>query len=146
MENDLSSAREGDKLFHTKYGECVVANAFDDSVSNPLSFKRIRLRFDSHNASIGKDLWIYTNGKENLSDYHPSVFWDEVIITPPPKPRRKIEKIIEEWLNFYPANSRSGGKVYFYSYETKEKADEMADKSNRLGEACHVIHKYTVGE
>ena len=141
MENDLGGAKKNDKLFHTKYGEGVVVETIEGAVD-----KSIQLKFDSHNAMIDKNLWIYSNGKENISDYYPSVFWGDPHINYPPKPKRKVEKIIEKWLNFYPADDISDGKVRFYSYETKEEADEACHKEARLGEACRVIHKYTVEE
>ena len=95
MENDLSSVRKNDKLFHIKYGEGVV---IDIAETKSCFDKRILLRFNSYNASIDLLLWVYPNGKENMEDWQPSVFWDEVTITPPPKPmlKPKILKVYKK--------------------------------------------------
>jgi len=137
MENDFSDVKADDKVFHVIHRYGTVVEVLDNS------FKAI---FTDQNNTL-LTLWFFFDGRCNRSEKNPSVFWDEVKITPPPKPKRKVEKIIELWLNFYKNNDIDAKTpVRFYHYPTKEKADEMCDKFSRLGDACHIIHKYTVEE
>lgn len=133
MKNDFSNVEYRDKVFSVLNGWGEVKRIDDRDVYC------IRIDFENR-----QSIWIDVNGYTSKADVNPSVFWDEVVIVPPPKPKRKVEKIIEKWLNFYFTDDNR--KTYSHSYETKEKADEMCDKKTRLGEACHVIHKYTVEE
>lgn len=136
MGNDFSNVKINDEVFHLCYGKCVVI-AVPKKEHDYFSITCID--------AIGKfDIRLTVTGRRNESDLNPCVFWDEVIITPPPKPKRKIEKIAEWWLNVYKDDETNN--LFFYDYKTKQNADEKADKKNRLGEAYHVIHKYTVEE
>ena len=76
-------------------------------------------------------------------------FWDKVIITPPPRPKRMVEKVVEGYINIYP-NQRPYPYVWVSRlYSTREEADRNAtiiDTINRLGEAFFIRHIYLVEE
>lgn len=50
-------------------------------------------------------------GRRFLEDRVPSLFWDEVYITPPPQPKRKVTKTDEAWKVHLP----SGNEALFFS-------------------------------
>lgn len=138
MENDFSAVKVNDRVFHVRYGWYVVSAT--PKTNN--SYFEITVTDNLGNFTIK----FTRTGRMDESDLNPSVFWDEIKIVPPSKPKRKVERIVEKWLNFYLSSECSGGKTRFYSYESKETADEQCHKETRIGEACHVIHKYTVEE
>jgi hypothetical protein len=39
------------------------------------------------------------DGKGNRRDKYPCLYWDEIQITPPPKPKRKVKRTVEGWVN-----------------------------------------------
>lgn len=128
MENDFSDVCFGDTVFHIRYGwgivKCVEGRTF-------------RVKFTNTNHAE----YFFFDGRTNVSDVNPSIFWDEIKIVPPAKPKRKVEKTIEGWINIYGIGSSTGA----YLYTTKEEADRYASSSgNRLGEACRIVHKYTI--
>ena len=141
MENDFSGVKVGDKVFHVMHGWGTVVETSFNSFCVTLTDRPDR------NYMINKiPFWL--NGKVNLIDKNSSVFWDEIKIIPPPKPKRKVEKIIEGWMNIYP-NSTTDKDIIAstcYLYVSQEAANREAYTLERIGEACHVIHKYTVEE
>ena len=62
------------------------------------------------------------------------VFWRPVFIDLPPRPKRKVKKVLDCWVNLYP-----GGLAT--NWPKKETADNHGSK-HRLGEAVHIIHEY----
>ena len=82
--------------------------------------------------------------------YHPQCcFWDKVIITPPPRPKRMVEKVVEGYINIYPTQRPYplGFEVEYYAwvsrlYSTREEADRNADTIDRIGEAFFIRHIY----
>ena len=138
MENDFSGVKVGDKVFHVRYGwGSVSAVPKTDNSYFEIEYS------DTFRFSI---IGFTITGNTNKSDLNPSVFWDEVIITPPPKPKRKVEKIIKGWLNIYPGLNKDIIGSACYLYQSQENADKEADKNRRLGKALYVIHNYTVEE
>lgn len=136
MENDFSNVKVNDEVFHIRYGKCIVS-AVPKREDDYFNIK--------YSDSMGEFSIKFTvTGRMDKFDLNPSVFWDEIKIVSPQKPKRKIEKIAEWWLNVYKDDETNN--LFFYDYKTKQNADEKADKKNRLGEACHVIHKYTIEE
>ncbi len=56
------------------------------------------------------------------------------------RPKKKVKKRIEGWINFYP-NNRYPNNFSSEIFSTKEAADESAG-SARLGEAHHIVHEW----
>lgn len=78
-------------------------------------------------------------GKQEIRDTSPALFWDEIKIVPPPRPKRKVTKTLEGWINLYPGGSTSGNL-----HPTESVADQKADPG-RI--ACvHVTGTYEVEE
>ncbi|MCR4334332.1 MAG: hypothetical protein NUV47_01205 [Patescibacteria group bacterium] len=136
MENDFSSAKVGDTVWDSQKGSGIIKE-ININPDNPESGYPIGVK-------IGNDYINYTiKGYNRKFDTNPSLFWDVIKITPPPKPKRKIEKTIEGWINIYSIESSIGA----YLYRTKEEADtHVSCSGNRLGEACYIVHKYTIEE
>lgn len=131
MENDFSNVKIGDTVWDSQRGSGIIKEVLIGSDKDyPIGVK------------IGCDCIYYTTkGYNRKTDINPALFWDVVEIVPPPKPKRKIEKIIEGWINIYGVGSSTGA----YLYTTKEEADRYASSAgNRLGEACHIVHKYII--
>ena len=41
------------------------------------------------------------SGRDYIQHIHPSLFWDEIAIISPPKPKRMVKKKIEGWVNVH---------------------------------------------
>lgn len=136
MENDFNNIRIGDEVFSIMHGWGKVIQ-----LSNIV--KSFYVRFNN-----GIDRWVWFDGKTDQSHLTPSVFWDEVKIIPPTNPKRKVEKIIEGWINIYPKfiTSKEIIASICYLYTSQKDADNNANISKRLGDAYYVIHKYTTEE
>ena len=81
----------GDKVWSSEYGWGVVKYVFPpNQVQICVDFKMDECRFDY-------------SGKRNadLSCFQ-SLFWDEIKITPPPKPKKKEKKRVEMTAKVYP--------------------------------------------
>jgi hypothetical protein len=61
------------------------------------------------------------DGKVEESDLMPFLFWDELKITPPPPPKRKVKKTIEVYANIYPKDwpikQCSPGGVFYLNHD-----------------------------
>ena len=83
MENDFSSAEVGDAVWDSQKGSGIIKEININDAGYPIV------------VAIGSECVRYTiKGYNRKSDINPALFWDEVIIIPPPKPKRKIEKTI----------------------------------------------------
>ncbi len=80
IENDLSAAKVGDRLFVLKYGWCDVIDIFPKNVYPVRVFHK----------GTGAALSCTWEGKEHVHDTNPTVFWDEVKIVPPRRPKRPL--------------------------------------------------------
>ena len=70
----------------------------------------------------GNVCWFLFNGRLASNDIYPTIYWDEIQITPPPKPKRKVKKTIEGWANIYHLNP--DGVTLLYMHNTKESAEK----------------------
>jgi hypothetical protein len=85
---------------------------------------------------FGEDEFPYSytyQGRMTTSDINPSLFWDEVKIIPPPKPKQKVKKTL--WLNIF--NIECGSYTIF-GYGTEQTADGYGNR-NRLGNKAHKV-------
>ena len=97
-------AKVGDRVFHYKYGWSTITNIKKES---------------DYPIIIDYDFSFTYEGFANKSDSNPSIFWDEVIITPPEKPLPKLEvdtKVLV-WYN----NSDTKERRYFSHFEKNGK-------------------------
>ena len=72
----FEDAKVGDRVFHYKYGWSTITNIKKES---------------DYPIIIDYDFSFTYEGFADKSDSNPSIFWDEVIITPPEKPLPKLE-------------------------------------------------------
>ena len=140
MENDFSNVKVGDKVFHILHGWGEVT-MIDNERYTP---KYFRVRFEG----IAESLSFWKNGRGTMCDKNPSVFWDEVKIFTPPKPKRIVEKTIEGWINIYPYSEDDIDIVAKSCnlYKSSKLADQLALIEKRIGDAYHVIHRYIIEE
>lgn len=143
MENDFSAVKVNDRVFHVRYGWYVVRAT--PKTNN--SYFEITVTDNLGNFTIK----FTRTGRMDESDLNPSVFWDEIKIVPPSKPKRKVERAVEGWLNIY-LNDTAGVDNLFTTvcglYKSRELADlhTHAYAKQRLGDAYHLLHLYTVEE
>ena len=64
-------------------------------------------------------VWYHYNGMENypMTGIVPTLFWDEIHITPPPRPAAPVTHTIERWVNLYPSFTS-------VPYDTEEDANK----------------------
>lgn len=73
----------------------------------------------------------------------PILYWDEVKITPPPRPKRKVKKSMVGYVNYY-----SDGLLGCSIYSTREVANKKATVTEvtsslyRIGEAIKIVHEW----
>jgi hypothetical protein len=124
METTFENARAGDRVWSVGYGWGTV-----ESVSKGVY--PVVVSFD-----CGIDVTYTFSGMPRSSGLQ-TLFWDEVKIEAPPRPRRKVMKTIDGWANVYP-NERP------MLHDSKEEADKAAT-FNRI--ACvKLTGEYTVEE
>jgi hypothetical protein len=88
-------------------------------------------------------------GKWYELDEHPTLFWDEIEIIPPPRPKSKVKKVVEGWVNFYTSASPSACPSAPFCSQTIHRSEEEADlvsSSGRLEGAHFIRHEYEVEE
>jgi hypothetical protein len=66
--------------------------------------------------------WYLFDGRFTVHDQYPTLFWDEIKIIPPPKPKRKVKKTVEGWANIYHLNP--DGVTQLFMHNTKESAEK----------------------
>lgn len=57
-----------------------------------------------------------------------TLFWDEIKITPPPKPKKEVVHDVVRWVNIYPDSNHDA------VHRSKQDADEAANLNERI--AC----------
>jgi hypothetical protein len=124
METTFENARVGDRVWSVEYGWGTV-----ESVSKGVY--PVVVSFD-----CGIDVTYTFSGMPRSSGLQ-TLFWDEVKIEAPPRPRRKVKRTIEGWANVY-----SNELLTFH--DSKEDADNEVSY-NRI--ACvKLTGEYTVEE
>ncbi len=126
IKNDLTGVRVGDKLWDAAEGEWVEVTSIG-SDTYPIVVKNENRHFTACTLS----------GLVYADSGIPRYYWDEIKIIPPPRPKRKVKKTVELWVNIYPNGA--------LPWNTREDADSTATP-DRLGEAHHIIHEYEAEE
>lgn len=85
----FADAKEGDKVYSLLHGEGIVGFR-GTSVEYPL-----RVHFECYNDTFTLD------GKANTIHAHPTLYWTKPEIIVPPRPKRKVEKTMDVWVNHY---------------------------------------------
>ena len=106
----FENAKVGDRVFHYKYGWKTISHIKEES---------------SYPIIIDYDFSYTYNGFAEKTDSNPSIFWDEVVITPPAKPLPKLEvdtKVLV-WDRHYNTKERR----YFSHFEKNGKIVTFAE-------------------
>lgn len=117
-------AKVGDRVWSLLNGWGVIIDIAPEC-AYPL---RVKFKDDSQYFNLEGKTWDI--------HYSPTLFWDEVKIEAPPRPKRKVKKVIKGWMNIYPNT---------ILHDTKDSADCGAF-AFRLGEAVYIHHEYEVEE
>ena len=109
MSETFKEAKVGDKVWHSAFGWGSITE------KDIFSSNKFRTDFEFYAG------WFSLDGKGN-SDKYQTLFWDEVKIIPPPRPKRKVKKVIEavDW-------SRAG-IVYPRDCKTNFQWNDLLDK------------------
>jgi len=129
-ETTFESAKVGDWVWSSTQGwGSVIDN--HDGTTYP-----IRVSFNNGNIITT----FTTNGMRVESDKYPTLFWDEVKITAPSKPKRMVKRVVEGWVNIYPNNHNSSTL-----FKTKEIAVNARSRY-ALGDPFFIHHEYETEE
>ena len=128
----FKDAKVGDKVWSVQEGWGEISQIA------PTSAWPVRVEFPNKNSNS------YTfDGKEYECHDLPTLFWDEVKIDPPPRPKRKGKRVLEGWVNIYPAEGWEGLRVS-NSYPSRAIAAE-AQGPDCVGQH-HIHHEWEVEE
>lgn len=130
-ETDFRNAREGDLLFLAS-GKKVCVKHIAASPPNNSAFIEIDMGSYIANFNFNGEL-------EGFSELGQVLFWSPVHIDPPPRPKRKVKKVVEAWRNIYPD--------YYTTHESKRNADNCANRNTETIIACvRLTGEYEVEE
>lgn len=118
METTFENAVVGDKVwdeYYQGYGEIALIHS-----------NLIEVRFETRVTAYHKDGVM-------RGALHRTLYWGKLVI--PERPKRKVKKVIEGWLNIYTENL----------HPTEEVAN-MRRIDGRLGKADFIYHEYEVEE
>lgn len=138
-ETTFENAKQGDRVWSLVFGWGTIIQY--DASNNTFP---IHIRFDKYGNGV------YTYSATGLWDncQQRSLFWDEIKITPPPRPKQKVKKVVEGWVNVYPKNYNIFHDYFYVSntlYKTKEDAIKIRNK-HAMGDPCFIHHEYEVEE
>jgi hypothetical protein len=114
-ETTFENAQVGDRVWSYAYGWGTVTNHCPDSYTGRYP---IVVKFDTGSAT-----GTYTKQGKFTTTEPQTLFWDEIPIIAPPRPKRLVTKTAEVWINVY----GYGPSINFFSSE--EAANEIAGKS-----------------
>ena len=97
----FEDAKVGDRVFHYKYGWSTITNIKKESY---------------YPIIIDYDFSFTYEGFADKSDKNRTLFWDEVVITPPPKPlpRLEVDTKVLVWDSY-----QLKQKAYFSHFDSK---------------------------
>lgn len=128
--SDFSGVKVGDKLWSVQLGECEVANVDNKDCT-----------FKCEDTNNNLNMWYRRDGTSydiTGPSAHQQLFWSRPDIIAPPRPKRKVVKTVEAWINIYPED------VPRFAHKTRDEADS-ARELNRI--ACvHLTGSYEVFE
>lgn len=130
-ETTFENAKVGDRVWDSGFGWGAV-NGRQDNAPYPLA-----VWFND-----GRCLGYLFNGHSKWNTFR-TLFWDEVKFEAPPRPKRKIKKVIEGWVFVYDDNSISCTLYPTLEYALKARGGlfEMP-----VGEPLFIHHEYEVEE
>lgn len=118
---DGQEVKVGDRLWSMNEGFFIVTSIRKSSISGPGSWN-----YDRNGCLAGTSTRV--------------LFWDKVEVVPPPKPKNKVRKIVEGWINIYPDGSVGN------TISRSEKDADGRSHEYRAGKALFIHHEYEVEE
>lgn len=97
MKEQFTDIKIGDRVWSINYGWGDITTVQDDF---------FYVNFTEKKVSAG---YYFCGRRAYNSELHQSLFWNEIAITPPPRPVREVTHIIERWVNVYPDGSMGVG-------------------------------------
>lgn len=132
---EFEKAKVGDKVYCLIHGEGKII-----SILHNIPFP-IEVHFN------GRGVSNYTlDGKINITDNTPRLYWSKPEIIAPERPRRLIDKVITKYCNIY---KESDGTIVngLIAYNDKSSAIHQAcKKTNVLFEGAEVTIKFKIEE
>jgi hypothetical protein len=135
--NDFSEAKVGDRVWNIGLGWGTINNIIKTHTTD----YPIAILFD-----CGEEEEFTKDGRFWLRHKHPTLFWDEVKIIPPPRPKRKVKKVVEGWIFLWPDTCSNVVAAASSVYPTKEEAERVCVKNDALGPPCFIRHEYEIEE
>lgn len=127
-ETTFENAKVGDRVWDFDDGWGTLSRSMLTShPSYPLE-----VRFSTN--KIG----IYTISGISFGGEKQTLFWDEVKFEAPPRPKRKVKKVVVGWVNIY---SSQCGSIYDTPSEARRNRDAAC-----LGEPLLIKHEYEIEE
>jgi hypothetical protein len=111
-ETTFENARVGDRVCDVVYGWGTVSR-IDEGAIFPV---RVEFRKNHRKFTI-----TYFFSGQQTHGRPQTLFWDEIPIIAPPRPKRLVTKTAVGWMNVYPSN-------VFEFWDTQATADEYASK------------------
>lgn len=89
MENDFQNVKIGDRVWDFIHGWGFVDSVTEDSFIVHFGQNLFKIDFG----------YFKRNARSTLISGPRTLFWDEVKIIPPPKPRKRVKKVTKGWIN-----------------------------------------------
>lgn len=121
----FAEAKKGDKVWSFTGGWCNIVDT-DYSQAYPIS--------TNHGHSYTLDGMILT------THWNPSLFWDEIKFEIPPRPKRKVKKVLHGWMNIYPPDTTRQGVLH-----SSQKLADLAAWPDRIS-CIEINQEYEVEE
>jgi hypothetical protein len=122
----FKDAKVGDRVWSITDGWGTIYNIDTDSEWP------VKVKFENVKDSFDYD------GKEHKHECNPTLFWDEITIVPPPRPKRKVVKKGTVYLNIYPN--------HITAYANKDQAILVNKQSDIVAIAVPSHYSYEVEE
>lgn len=130
---DFKNAKVGDRVWSSRTGWTKIVSV-NEGFNYPIETEEINS---------------YTHGGlYKITDMLPTLFWDEVKIIPPPKPKKKVKKFISGWLSLFEGTNGNlilGDKLYEREHQQGYILDSPGRYCKFLGQTL-IRHEYEVEE
>jgi hypothetical protein len=113
-ETTFENAKVGDRVWSVEFGWGVVV----DKKKDVFYVNFTKRTYTKENVFYSFDGKAFKIGKSNQT-----LFWDEIKIVPPERPKRKVVRNIERWVNVYPGPIIKTAGCYENRYEADRRSD-----------------------
>lgn len=147
MENNFKNAKVGDRVWDIIHGWGCVTEYCDAMVSG--IYVIFSIPKDSEDSSVTKIFYWFDGTVSRL--YHQNgcdtrtLFWDEIKIKPPPRPKEKVKKTIKAWVNIIADEGYfRGWRIEDAVYESRSNILNARNTltCKYLGDPIYIEHEY----